>query len=113
MPEISDELLDVYTTLIKKSQEFIQKMVAAENDNKILPNIPEQVHKDFELLEVYVQTMYYGNIVKGDNQAAIMGLQTAVRAAFLYGFAYALQNDLDKVKFTPLLFGGVTKGVVQ
>lgn len=112
MPEISEELMEIYATLIKQAQELIQRMVEAEQTNKILPSVTQQVLKDFELLEVYMQTMYYGNIVKGDSNAAIAGLQTAIRAAFLYGYTYALQNNADDVKFTPLL-GGLTRGIVQ
>lgn len=111
MEEANEELLQVFAHMVAQAELLIARLVDAEMNNKILPNLPEQVSKDIELLEVYMQTAYYGNIVRGDKDRAILGLQTAIRATFLYGYAQALYEKQD-TRLTPLLsnFNG---GIVQ
>lgn len=111
MEDVDNELLQVFGRMVKEAEALIVRLVEAEMHNKILPSLPERVNKDFELLEVYLQTSYYGNIVRGDKDLAILGLQTAIRAAFLYGYAQAAQQNQD-VKLTPLL-GKFSGGIVQ
>lgn len=108
--ELAPELMQAIQDQVDTALAFVDQLFIDEKYNKILAAY-EHESDNLTRLELFLQVVYYGNMLRGDNQAALLGLHAGVRAAFMYGILLERQK-LVKSKLTPVL-STLKEGIVQ
>lgn len=111
MAEVTQEMIEQYTGLVRQAQQLMERIIEAERANRILTQMTDRTRNDFELFGLYIQHEYLRNVINGSDEIAVQALMVAVRAIFLYGYATGVQEQND-TRLTPLL-GSVGKGGLQ
>lgn len=106
MENLSPELEQRINENFQEALDFVQSLYEMEMANRCLEEANNDSNgrllHDLQRIDVYSQLSYCGNIEKGDGAGALRGLETGIRAAFVFGYILA-KLKYQKHEFTPLI----------
>jgi hypothetical protein len=114
MEELTPEMRQRMSEALESAMKFVQELYELEIANRSMAEADAYIGgvlaQQLERLDVFSQFTYCTNLQEGNGVDALRGLQTGIRAAFIYGYLLA-KRKYQKQEFTPTLTP--TAGVLQ